>query len=466
MKLNSLIPTNEKTEITGISYDSRKTEKGDIFVAIEGYRQNGEDFIKQAVEKGAVCVVSEKDVKCGVPVIRTDDSRCALAELAHEFYGKPAEKLKLIGVTGTNGKTTVTHLVYDVLKKSGKKAGLIGTNYIISGDTVIPSDRTTPESLDLVKTLSDMVQKGTEYAVMEVSSHSLELKRVHMCIFCVGAFTNLTQDHLDFHVTMENYLKAKKKLFDISKTAVINCDDEGGRYIMREANCPVTSYGIYGGDVSAIDININSGGVSFNCEGTDFHLGIPGRFSVYNALCAIGICKTLGISMDKIAKAFGEFKGVKGRMELVPTNRNFKVIIDYAHTPDGLLNVLKTVRQTSDGRVIALFGCGGDRDASKRAKMGKVAGEYADFCIVTSDNPRTEDPSEIIRDVLVGMKDTSAPYVVIENRRDAIEYALMHAEDNDVIILAGKGHEDYQELNGEKVHFDEREIVAEILSQN
>lgn len=466
MRLNTLIPTDKEIEVTGICYDSRNVKKGDLFVAIEGYKLNGESFINDAVSKGAVCIVSEKEVKCSVPLIKVSDARVALAEIAHKFYENPASKIKLIGVTGTNGKTTVTHLVHSVLEKCGFKTGLIGTNYILSGDRVIPSTRTTPESLDLVRIISKMVQNGCEYAVMEVSSHSLELKRVHMCNFETGAFTNLTQDHLDFHGTMENYLKAKAKLFDISKNAVINIDDSGGRYIMQSLRNPVTTYGIYNGDVSAIDVNYTRNGVSFNCEGNHFNLGIPGKFSVYNALCAISICKTLGISMDKVAKAFGEFKGVKGRMEVVPTDRNFTVIIDYAHTPDGLLNVLKSVRQTENGRIIALFGCGGDRDKSKRAKMGKIAGEYADFCIVTSDNPRTEEPSEIIRDILVGLKDTSAPYVVVENRRDAIEYALMHAEDNDVIILAGKGHEDYQELNGQKIHFDEREIVAEILSQN
>jgi UDP-N-acetylmuramoyl-L-alanyl-D-glutamate--2,6-diaminopimelate ligase len=467
MKLSSLIPTDKDIEVTGVSYHSERVNKGDVFVAIEGQKEDGSGYAAAAIEKGAVCVVSEKRLyHPNVPCVIVDNARVALAQISHKLYGEPSKRLKLIGVTGTNGKTTVTHLIRAVLERDGHKTGLIGTNYNYDGNTILPSSRTTPESADLAKLLYEMAENGCEYAVMEVSSHSLKLHRVHGCEFEVGVFTNLTQDHLDFHISMEDYLLTKAKLFEMCKKAVINIDDKGGEYIMQNAKCPITTYGMGKGDICASAVSVGKSGVSFSCDECSFSLKIPGKFSIYNALSAIGACKAVGVSTSTIKSAMEECEGVKGRMEIVPTNRNFTVIIDYAHTPDGLLNVLKTVKDAASGRVVVLFGCGGDRDKSKRSKMGEIAGKYADFCIVTSDNPRSEDPSEIIRDILSGMKNASAEYVVVENRRDAIEYALRHGREDDVIILAGKGHEDYQELKDGKIHFDEREIIAEILSEN
>ena len=467
MKLCDILTVSgSEIEISGISYDSRKTKPGDVFVAVTGFQTDGHKYLKKAEENGAVCAVCEHEVEgARIPCIIVENARKALAEMSCKFYGDPTSKLKLIGVTGTNGKTTVTYLVKTILEQNGEKVGLIGTNKNMIGDRDFHTERTTPEALEMMELFDEMVKEGCTYAIMEVSSHSLELHRVDGCRYEVGAFTNLTQDHLDFHKTMENYFHAKKKLFDMCVHGVVNTDDEYGKRIANDCGCDVLTYGIESGDLKAENIEYGANGVKFDCGGMKIELKIPGRFSVYNALTAIGICKRCGVSDSTIEKAMKVAHGVKGRAEVVDCGGDYTLLIDYAHTPDGLENILKSVRGFAKGRVVVLFGCGGDRDKTKRPKMGKVAGRLADFCIVTSDNPRTEEPDAIIRDILGGMGDAMADYVVIENRRDAIEYAISHAKKDDVIVLAGKGHEDYQILKDKTIHFDEREIIREILGR-
>jgi len=467
MKLNDVLKSSSiDIEISGISYNSRETKAGDVFVAITGFKTDGHIYAKNAVEKGAVCVVCEHEIEgIDVPCIIVENSRRALAEMSCNFYGNPTSKFKLIGVTGTNGKTTVTYLVKAILEANGEKVGLMGTNKNMIGDRDYHTERTTPESLEMQQFFADMLNEGCTYGIMQVSSHSLDLYRVYGCDYLVGAFTNLTQDHLDFHGDMENYFLAKTKLFNMCKTGVINADDPYGARLIKECGCDNIAYGIDNGDLVATNIEYGDRGVRFDCGNMKINLGIPGVFSVYNALTAIGICRACGIDDAVIEKALNVAQGVKGRAEVVDCGRDFTLIIDYAHTPDGLENILGSVRNFAKGRVVVVFGCGGDRDKTKRPKMGRVAGRLADFCIVTSDNPRTEEPDAIIRDILDGMDDAMAEYVVIENRRDAIEYAIRHARKDDVIVLAGKGHEDYQILKDKTIHFDEREVIRDILSK-
>ena len=453
-------------DITGVYYNSLALEEGGLFVAIEGFQTDGHKYVMSAVEKGARAVVCTRFTQdADVIQIKVADSRIAEAQISSNFFGNPSSDMKLIGVTGTNGKTTVTYLVKHILDFFGHKTAIIGTNQNMIGDRVIETGRTTPDSFELQKLFGEMKSENVEYVIMEVSSHALELSRVYGVNYEVGAFTNLTQDHLDFHITMDNYADAKAKLFKQSNLAVINTDDVYGVKMAQECPCSCTSYGAHG-DCSfrAEKIVLSQNGVSFETDGVKFSLAIPGEFSVYNGLCAVGICRSLGYPLDKIAQALKTAYGVKGRAEVVNTgNTNYTVMIDYAHTPDGVENILKTARGFAKGRVVAVFGCGGDRDATKRPIMGKIAGTLADFCVVTSDNPRTEDPMSIIKMVEAGVKETDVDYVVIESRYDAIKYALDNAREGDVIILAGKGHETYQILGTGTIHFDEREVIREIL---
>lgn len=453
--------------VTGIAYDSRKVKKGDAFVCISGFKTDGHNYIDAAIKNGASLIVCEKDVTASVPYVVVKDCRKALAKMATNFYDNPTNKFRLIGITGTNGKTTTTYLVKSVLEECGSLVGLIGTNKNMIGEKTYESERTTPESLELQELFGGMEKAGADYVVMEVSSHSLELSRVAGCNFYVGAFTNLTRDHLDFHKTMENYRKAKEKLFAVCEKAVINCDDEAGRIICKSAEGSVLTYGINNGTLKATDIELLQDKVRFNVKSDDLffpiELNIPGEFSVYNCLCAIGICLSIGIPLKKIQSGIKKAKGISGRAEVV-YHKNFTIVIDYAHTPDGLYNIISTMKKVSKGRVVTVFGCGGDRDRSKRPIMGKVATELSDFSVVTSDNPRTEEPKSIIDDIIAGICDKNS-YVSIENRKEAIEYAIKTAQDNDIIILAGKGHETYQEINGVKYDFNERDIVGEIIKK-
>ena len=458
------------TEITGVCYDSRRVKSGDLFVAVRGYESDGHKYIPMAVEKGCAAVLCEEAPAGNVPYVQTDDSRLGLALAARNFYGDPSREMKVIGITGTNGKTTTTYMIKAITEKAGYKVGLIGTIRNLIGDRIIPTDRTTPESVELQRVFRLMRDEGVQLIVMEVSSHALDQDRVHGIEYLIGGFTNLTQDHLDYHKTFENYLAAKKIMFTRSKFAVMNADDSHSAELLRGINIPSITYGIRceKADVRAADIEICARNIEFEMltpnGNKQINVSIPGLFNVFNAMLAASVCMKLGIDLDTIAEGLKSVKGVSGRMESLPAEGfDFSVILDFAHTPDGLSNLLSAVQGFAKGRVIAVFGCGGDRDNAKRPIMGATAAKLADFCVVTSDNPRTEDPTRIINMVLEGVRSEKTEYVVIENRLEAIRYALNIAKKDDVVVLAGKGHENYQEINGIKHPFDEKIIVAEIL---
>ena len=457
-------------EIGEVRYDSRAVQPGDLFVAIRGFATDGHKYIASALENGAAAVVCEQAAP-DVPAVLVPDSRRALAQLGIDRFGHPADQLTMVGVTGTNGKTTTTYLIKHILESQGAKVGLIGTNQNLIGEEMVPTERTTPESYELQSLLRRMVDAGCTHCVMEVSSHSLALDRVYGIEFAVGVFTNLTQDHLDFHHTMEEYRKAKAILFTIADQGVLNMDDPASEKMLLDATCPIQTFSAKSdaADLTAKDIRLHADHVDFVAAAEEgiarVHLGIPGQFSVENALAALGACRALGVPLDAAAAALKTAHGVKGRVEVVPTGTDYTVLIDYAHSPDGVENVLRAVRGFTKGRVIALFGCGGDRDKTKRPKMGAIAARLADFCIVTSDNPRTEQPEAIIDDIVAGMQDSKTPKEVIVNRPEAIRFALDMAKAGDTIVLMGKGHETYQEINHVKHHLDEREIVAEYFAQ-
>lgn len=459
-------------EINGVSYDSRTTKPGDVFVAISGFETDGYKYIPSAVKNGAVVVLSDRVPHVAVPYVLVKDCRKALALLSCNFFGNPADEMKIIGVTGTNGKTTTTYLLKHLLEEAiGAKVGLVGTNGNMIGNEFIHTERTTPESFELQQLFAEMRDSGCSHVVMEVSSHSLSLNRVAGIDFTVGAFTNLTQDHLDFHNTMEEYASAKALLFKNCRYGCINVDDAWADTMMENAKCSLLTYSADGKSASltADNIKLSSKGVSFDAhygnETESVRLSIPGRFSVYNALNTIAIGLALGISLDKCAQAMKSAKGVKGRMELVPTDGDYTIVIDYAHTPDALENALKALKAEHSGRLVALFGCGGDRDRTKRPIMGAIAADNADFVIVTSDNPRTEEPQAIIDEILVGLEGKRTEHVAICDRAEAIKWAIDNHMPGDVILLAGKGHEDYQVVGHEKHHMDEREIVAEHIEK-
>ena len=455
-----------------MSYDSRKVKPGDAFVAISGFETDGYKYIQSAVEKGAAVVISDRVPPVDIPYVLVHDCRKALALLSRNFFGYPAGAMQIIGITGTNGKTTTTYLLKHLLEDTlGAKVGLIGTNGNMIGNEFIHTERTTPESFELQQLFAEMKNAGCTHVVMEVSSHSLVLSRVAGIDFAVGAFTNLTQDHLDFHHTMEEYAAAKALLFSACRVGCINIDDKWADTMMQNASCRLLTYSANGKEASlaAENIKLSAKGVSFtaSCDGkcADVSLAIPGRFSVYNALNTIAVGLALGISLDDCAKAMKTAHGVKGRMELVPTDGDYTIVIDYAHTPDALENALKALRADHDGRLVVLFGCGGDRDRTKRPIMGAIAADNADLVIVTSDNPRTEQPQAIIDEILAGLKDKATEHIAICDRAEAIKWAIDNHRANDVILLAGKGHEDYQVVGHEKHHMDEREIVAEHIEK-
>ena len=447
-------------EVTSVESSSLTVKEGSAFVCIKGYETDGHKYAKNAAEKGASVIIAQDDVDVSCPVVKVKDTRRCLAIMCNEFYNNPSKEFKLVGITGTNGKTTTTFLIKQILEKAGQKVGLIGTNQIMIGEEIYPASRTTPDSFELQGLFRKMADSKVDTVVMEVSSHALYLDRVYGSDFDVGVFTNLTQDHLDFHKTMENYRDAKAILFDICKKGVINTDDKNGEFIAKNAKCEVMTYGIdESADINAKNVTLEQKGVSFEINDKKYSLAIPGKFSVYNALSAIGALKALGIDDEIIREGLSEAKGVRGRAEVIPVSDEFTVLVDYAHTPDGIENILKTAKGFAKGRVVILFGCGGDRDNTKRPIMGQIASSLADFCIVTSDNPRTENPMNIINEILPGVK---GEHIVIENRREAIEYAIKNAQKDDVVILAGKGHEDYQQIGKEKIHFDEVEILMEL----
>ncbi len=456
-------------EIAHVCYDSRQVKPGDLFVALSGYTADGHKFIPQAMASGAAAVLCQVPPGEGVPYVRTADSRRALAVIGANFFGHPAGDMTMVGVTGTNGKTTSTYLLKAVLEARGEKVGLIGTNQNMIGQEVLPTERTTPESFELQGLFARMRAAGCTYVVMEVSSHALFLDRVYGVPYNVGVFTNLTQDHLDFHKTMEDYCAAKAILFRNCETGVVNAADPWAPRLLEHASCKVFTFSSSGeADLRAEDAALAEDHVAFTavCGGkrVPVRVNIPGRFMIDNALDVLGAALALGIPLEESAAVLARAPHVKGRVEVVPTpGKDYTVLIDYAHSPDSLENVLSTVRGFAKGRTIALFGCGGDRDRAKRPKMGRAAAENADFAVVTTDNPRTERPADIIADILPGLEGTGTPFKVIEDRVEAIRWALDHARAGDVVVLCGKGHETYQEVGHEKRHMDEREIVADYL---
>ena len=465
--LNINVPLD--MEITSVVCDSRKVTPGCMFVAIVGFATDGNRYIGMALEKGASVVVTAQ-MQENVPCVQVKSDRLALAQISANFYNHPGKAMKMIGITGTNGKTSSTLLLKHILEQvEDAKVGLIGTMDNMIGNRSVGADRTTPESLELQALLAQMRDAGCGYAIMEVSSHAIALDRVAGLHFTVAAFTNLTEDHLDFHKTMEHYCDTKAELFGRCEATVANADDAWFTRITQKANNVLTT-STKEGQLVAKNVELYSDGVSFTAEysgeAVEVNLSIPGKFTVYNALTALGCAIRLGISLPDAANALKTAKGVKGRVEVVPTPcKDYTVLIDYAHTPDGLENVLSSVKGYCKGRLIAVFGCGGDRDPIKRPIMGEIATRLADIAIITSDNPRTEDPMKIIDDICKGVDLTKNNSIVIENRKKAIQYAMDIGQKNDIIVLAGKGHETYQEICGVKHHLDEREIVANYLEE-
>ena len=460
------------TEITSVAYDSRKVTPGSLFVAITGFATDGNKYIPMALEKGAVAIVTAQPQTQEVPFVQVASDRLALAQLGCNFFDHPGAAMKLIGVTGTNGKTSTTLLLKHVLETTiGAKVGLMGTMENMVGDQVIPTERTTPESFELQALLAQMRDAGCTHAIMEVSSHAIALDRVAGLHYEVAAFTNLTEDHLDFHKTMEHYCDTKAELFSRCEKAVINRDDVWFERITQKAACQMLTTSVKGAaDLHAEALELLSDGISFTAvygnERVAVRLPIPGKFTVYNALSVLGCALQLGIPLSDAAGALLTAKGVKGRVEVVPTpDTDYTILIDYAHTPDGLENVLSSVKGYCKGRLIAVFGCGGDRDPVKRPIMGKIGVDLADIAIITSDNPRTENPGKIIQDILKGVNPAKNNYEIIENRPKAIQHAMDIAKKDDIIVLAGKGHETYQEICGVKHHLDEREVVAAYLKE-
>ena len=456
-------------EVCDVTQDSRLVKPGSLFVCIKGNTFDGHSVAADMIKNGAVAVVVEHDLGIENQII-VENTRDVYSKLCANFFENPAEKLKLIGVTGTNGKTTTTFLVKQILENAGKKVGLIGTVQNMVCEEVYPAKYTTPDSHELQKLFSLMVKAGCEYCVMEVSSQALAQGRVNGLVFEIAAFSNLTQDHLDYHKTWENYFNAKRMLFEQCKTAVTNKDDKYGLKIVEGLPCKVVTYAESCNDADYVAKNVKFKATGIEYELVSDKIGrvncpIPGRFSVYNSLCAASIALTLGIQFEEVLGAIEKSKGVKGRIEVVPTNTDYTVIIDYAHSPDGLENIITSLREIAKGRVVTVFGCGGDRDNTKRPIMGEIAGKLSDYSIITSDNPRTEDPVSIIEQIEVGMKRTDGKYKVIVDRREAIAYALDHAKKDDVIILAGKGQETYQIIGKEKHDFDERVVVYKHLNK-
>lgn len=466
--------------VSGIAYDSRRVEPGFLFVAIKGFTTDGHLYIGDAVQRGAAAVVLQEDLPVPGEAVKilASDTRRLLPVISARFFGHPSRHMTMVGVTGTNGKTTTTNLIETIYRVHGVKTGLVGTIHNRIGHRVLPVEHTTPESTDLQQLLAEMFREGVRAVTMEVSSHALLLHRVDQCEFDTAVFTNLTQDHLDFHGTMEDYLAAKLRLFtglgrDAVKTgpkhAVVNIDDPVAQRVLDACPVPVITYGIdRPADVTARDVRITTRGVSFTAvargEDIPLDLKLTARFNVYNSLAAVAAGLAGGIPTPTIKEALEGVSGVPGRFELVDRGQDFAVVVDYAHTPDGLENVLSTAREVARGRVIAVFGCGGDRDRTKRPLMGEIAARISDLAVVTSDNPRTEDPQLIIEDILPGVRRVpGAEYVVIPDRREAIRRAIGTAAPGDVVVIAGKGHEDYQIVGRQRLHFDDREEAAAVL---
>ena len=464
-------------EITEIVNDSRKVKKGCVFPCIRGAAFDGHKFAAEVASKGAAAIVAEEDVEVpdGVTVILVKDSRIAMARMACAWFDYPAEKLKMIGITGTKGKTTTTYMVKSILESAGHKVGLIGTIETLIGSTRVPSANTTPESLLLQEFLAKMVKAGCDAVVMEVSSQALMLHRVEGTTFDIGVFTNISADHIGpaEHSSFEDYMECKSRLFRMCETGIFNGDDIHLGRIMEGHTCSVETFGLKNTNdlyADGIELVYRPGylGTKFcvRCE-DDYEVttDIPGKFSVYNSLCAIAVCRHFGVTKDQMQSALADVK-VKGRVEMVKVSDDFILMIDYAHNAMALESILSTLREYHPSRIVCVFGCGGNRARSRRYEMGEVSGRHADFTILTSDNPRYEDPEAILDDIEIGMKRTKGKYIRIADRRDAIAYAIHNGLPGDVIVLAGKGHEDYQEICGKKYPMDERVLIADILAED
>ena len=460
-------------EVSSITCNSREVTPGSIFVCIKGFKSDGHKYLGDAISRGAVCAVITEDI-CdpGITTVKVSDARFAMAQMSASLYGHPSKQVKVIGITGTNGKTTTSHLIRTIIEMAGGKTGLIGTNSIIIDGKVTVAERTTPESCLFQKYLRQMADAGTQYCITEVSSHSLELHRVSCTHFAAAAFTNLTHEHLDLHGSMENYAAAKAKLFEMCDVAIMNADDKYSRDIAANTSCRnVYTYSTENEKTHfyASEIKLSDKGIIYtlNHEKNSFSVKshIPGKFNVYNSLAAAAVCSVLGFSDEDIAKGLIISKGAKGRAEFLPIKAPFGVMIDYAHTPDGLYNILTTVNEFVKGRIITVFGAPGDRDRSKRPEMGEIAGKYSDFCIITEDNPASEKTEDIIEEIKPGVIRSGCDYKAISDRKEAICFALDMAQEGDIVLLAGKGHETYQITKDGYIPFSEEQIVMDHLSK-
>ncbi len=459
-----------EAEVTGLVCDSRKVKKGDLYFCLPGLRVDGHNFAKAAADAGAAALVVERKLPVDLPQVLVEDARGAMSYMAQCFYGYPAEKMHGVGITGTKGKTTTSFLVRAIARHAGHKVGLMGTVCTYIGEEEEPASLTTPDPIDVQSLLRRMKDAGCDFYVMEVSAHALDLRKLVGMKFDQGIFTNFSQDHLDYFGTMETYRRAKEKFFDpfYIGHAVVNADDEAGKYMLGRV--PATTYGVSApADAYANEIEILESGVSYRLHWKDvvlpLHLHISGIFNVYNSMAAAVACLEMGVSPEDVKAGLESVTVVPGRIEPLPTHTPYRVILDYAHSPASLESILKTIRQFTRGRLICVFGCGGGRDKEKRPIMGEISGRLADFSVLTSDNPRLEDPMDILRAIEEGIKRTTGPYVVIENRREAIRYAMQMGQPGDVIVLAGKGHETYQDIGGQKHPFDEKVVVREILAE-
>lgn len=459
-----------EAEVTGLVCDSRKVKKGDLYFCLPGLRVDGHNFAKAAADAGAAALVVERRLPVDLPQVLVEDARAAMSYMAQCFYGYPAREMHGVGITGTKGKTTTSFLVRAIARHAGHKVGLMGTVCTYIGEEEEPASLTTPDPIDVQSLLRRMKDAGCDFYVMEVSAHALDLRKLVGMKFDQGIFTNFSQDHLDYFGTMETYRRAKEKFFDpfYIGHAVVNADDEAGKYMLGRV--PATTYGVsVPADAYANEIEILESGVSYRLHWKDvvlpLHLHISGIFNVYNSMAAAVACLEMGISPEDVKAGLESVTVVPGRIEPLPTHTPYRVILDYAHSPASLESILKTIRQFTRGRLICVFGCGGGRDKEKRPIMGEISGRLADFSVLTSDNPRLEDPMDILRAIEEGIKRTTGPYVVIENRREAIRYAMQMGQPGDVIVLAGKGHETYQDIGGQKHPFDEKVVVREILAE-
>ena len=463
---------NDNIDINGLNYDSREISKGDLFICIQGFKTDGHKYIPEAIEKNAQAVLIDKELECfsdKITYIKVEDSRKAMAQIAKNYYENPLNEIDLIGVTGTNGKTTTTYLIKDILNKSGYKTGLIGTIEVFDGKTSSDASRTTPESLDIYKYLDKMRKNNVKYAVMEVSSHALALNRVDTMEFKAAIFTNLTQDHLDYHKTMQNYAEEKIKLFKKIKsngTAIINNDDKYSRFFKQNTKNNIITYSINNNsDLKATDLKLALHGVSFKLNNINYNLNLTGQFNIYNSLAAIGTALSLGIDDNSIKNSLESIEGIPGRFETINAGQDFTVIIDYAHTPDSMINVLESLKNFDHKNVITVFGCGGERDKDKRPKMGKIGVKYSDYVVVTTDNPRSEDPQVIINEVITGINNAKykTPFIDLVDREDAIIHAIDRAQKDDVVIIFGKGHETYQVFADKTIDFNDKEVAINAI---